>query len=390
MAKVNKISIKMNKIRLLIIFGILLRLFLAVFTYHPDLGAHILAGKIILLEGKWFTFYDSVLPFHTIFNYPPLGYLIPTLFYLPFTEIVRNTADSLINTHPNTTYYLPLVLYKLPMILADISIIFLIKKLFKNQHKANMAQVLWALNPIAIYVSSMIGQVDTILAAFLVVSLIFIKRKQLVMASIFIALSALVKPIGLILIPLIFLKDYQDSKRKLFTLFTLFAGPVTYFIGIAPFLSSPNFRYYALLADQTSKSTFAGISIASGHSIPFFLIFYCLTIYLFWIRRLTLKNALSATLLSSLVFSHFHPQWLIWVTPFIIISSLNQKRLSLWFIAVLAWIVIVFSFDSSLHVGLFLSSTLIFEPANLFKQFSLLVALSRSALITLLISRFLK
>jgi hypothetical protein len=387
---IKKLSMTSKKIIPFIIVGILIRLLLSITTFHPDLSIFIIAGKTIILGNHWLSFYDVQLPYQLVFNYPPLAYLIPSIIYLPFTGILQATADKLINTHPETLFYLPLLIYKLPMILADISIVFLIPKLFNHPKHQFLSQIIWLFNPIAIYVSSMMGQVDTIIATLLIVALIFIKRKHLVLASIIIALSALIKPIGLILIPIIFLKDYQDSKSKLFTLPTLLAGPVTYLIGIAPFLSSSNFRAYALMADQTSKSTFAGISIASGHSIPFFLIFYCLTIYLFWIRRLNLKNALSAALLSSLVFSHFHPQWFVWVTPIIIISCFTQKRLSLWFVTILAWMIIVFSFDSSLHVGLFLSSSLTFTPADVFRQYSLLVALGRSVLIVLLASRYLK
>lgn len=374
------------KLRIIIIGAIILRLILAVTTYHPDLSAFILSGKIIILEKAWLSFYDATLPNHIVFNYPPLAYLIPSIFYLPFIGVVKNTALGLINIQPETSFYLPLLIYKLPMILSDIGIILLIPKLFTKKKNRQLSQLLWALNPIAIYVSSMMGQVDIIIAFLLTLALVNLKSKKIITASFLIGLSALIKPIGLILIPLIFIYHYQQTKKILIAASSLAAGFGIYLLGIAPYLHSPSFRYYALIADQTTKSSFAGITIASGHVIPWFFISYLTIAYLLWQKRFGIKAALGGAVLSSLVFSHFHPQWLIWVMPIILYLSIIKKQIIIWMFVLFAWFTIVFSFDSSLHLGIFLPFNLNFEPALAFPQYTLFLSLARSGLIVLLLS----
>src|SRR3989338_390778 len=214
-------SPQMKKTTFIIVLGILLRFLLSTITFHPDLSAIILAGKIIL-DGHWLNFYDSNTLNQIVFNYPPLAFLIPSLFYLPFNSFLSSLYLNLVNTSPAFfslhPVYLPLLIFKLPMILADIAIIFLLPNLFVKPSLKRLSQVLWALNPIAIFVSSMMGQVDIILVVFLVISLIFIKRHHLNFAAIFIGLSILIKPAGLILLPLLFIKEFSRTKKIIYSL----------------------------------------------------------------------------------------------------------------------------------------------------------------------------
>ena len=106
------------------------------------------------------------------------------------------------------------------------------------------------------------------------------------------------------------------------------------------------------MAEQTGKSTFAGIAIASGTVIPWFFIAYAAILILLLRRRLTLFDALALALASSLVFSHFHPQWFVWLTPWLIYKSVSAKH-SLFWLATLSWFLILLSFDYSLHLASF-------------------------------------
>lgn len=377
---------KNNKIIPFIILGIIIRLILSVITYHPDISIFIIAGKTILIDGHLTSFYDTELPKQLVFNYPPLAYFIPSLIYLPFISILENSFDKIINTRPETYIYFPLLIFKLPMILADISIIFLIKKFFNNIDTANKAQLLWIFNPLAIYVSSMMGQVDIIITLLFVLSIISFKSKKYILTSFLIGLSALIKPVGLILIPLIFVYQQLRNHNFLKSAYILFVGFGTFILGIIPFISSPAFRHYALMADQTSKSVYAGITIASGHVIPWFFISFLTIVHFLILKRISLISALSGAILASLVFSHFHPQWFIWATPFILYQLVKTKKIIIWFCAVFAWLIIVFSFDPSLHLNMFLFLTTTFEPAQNLSQYNLILSMARSGLIVLLLS----
>jgi hypothetical protein len=53
--------------------------------------------------------------------------------------------------------------------------------------------------------------------------------------------------------------------------------------------------------------------------------------------------------------THFHPQWLLWVSPFLIISLIKTKFASWPLVATLfvSWLFITFMFEASLSYGMF-------------------------------------
>lgn len=386
--------------------GILLRLILSITTYHSDLGAFALAGKYIVGEGKWLSFYDTiaskdaqgVLVVHRddmVFNYQPLAYLIPSVFYLPFSGIVKQTGDLLINRQwvnaQSSPVNFTLLLYKLPMLAADLAILFLIAKFFQKRRDRRLAQLLWIANPIAIYVSSIMGQVDIIIAFFILAALFLYKIKKPTQSAILIAISALIKPIGLILIPLLALHYYRKTRKIFPSLLLIVSGATTYLLGILPYINSASYRYYALFAEQINKSIYASISIASGHDIPLFFIAYALIAVLLWRKKIRLNTAIGTALLSSLAFTHFHPQWLVWLMPILILYSVRKNDFFTYLISILCWFGVLFSFDDTLHLKMFIHSRWslpeYIRSLSIFKQ---LVQMCRAGLIAILISLYKK
>lgn len=390
----------MKKTAILVVLAITLRLVLAATTYHSDLGAFALAGKFVTGEGKWFTFYDaandknvqgeSINFSNIIFNYQPLAYLIPSFFYLPFTGLVNSTgvqiADRNLVTSGNSPFNPLLLLYKYPMILADLAFLWLLPKFFKSKKKKEVTVLLWAFNPLAIFVSSMMGQVDIIIALFITLAIYLYQKNRSFLAVVLISLSALIKPAGLILIPLLALHHYVSQKRLLVSALLFATGLMVYIGGILPYLGSGYYRHFALFAEQISKSTYAGISIASGHDIPYFFIFYTLIALLVWKKRLTFSQGSICALLSSLVFSHFHPQWLVWVMPWLTLYTVKKSDGLLYLLIIFSWLTILFSFDGTLHLQMFLHSKLSL-PSTLTgtSYFQEMVQIARASLITCLV-----
>jgi len=381
--------IKNNKLFILLIsLAFVLRLVLAIFTYQSDIGAFSMAGKLIIGEGKLFTFYDTPNT-NVVFNYQPLAYLIPSGVYLPFYSLVKHTGQIFANqdwlpSSPN--FNVLLLLYKLPMILADLAFLWLLPKFFEKQNHKKLAMLLWAFNPLAIYVSSMVGQVDIIIALFITLGLYLYKNKQPYWAVVMISLSALIKPAGLILIPILGLHYFVTHRKALQSILLTLTGLGVYILGILPYLGSAAYRYYALYAEQIGKSTYATISIASGHDIPLFFILYTLILILVWKKRLSLPTAIGSALLASLAFSHFHPQWLVWIMPWLIIYSISKADYFFYFTLIICWLIILFSFDPSLHLQMFIHSKLAL-PASFTKSsyFLEIVKISRAGIIAILV-----
>lgn len=382
----------MKKITWIIILAVVLRLVLAVTTYHSDLGAFAQAGKAIVGEGKWFGFYDTMLTpkIDTVFNYQPLAYLIPSVFYLPFRGLILETGN-LIKNHDwiisNPSNFNPLLLlYKYPMILADLAFLWLLPKFFVGKKEKNLAMLLWAFNPLAIFVSSIMGQMDIIIALFIILGLYYYKKDKPFLSILLVSLSALIKPAGLILIPILALHYFATHKKLFQSMLLAITGFGVYILGILPYLGSEAYRHYALFAEQIGKSTYAAISIASGHDIPLFFIFYALILLLVWQKKLSFSTASVSALLSTLVFSHFHPQWLVWVMPWLVIYSVSKSDYLIYFVSIICWLVILFSFDPSLHLQIFIHSNASL-PASLTNSsyFLELVQISRAGLIAILI-----
>lgn len=373
-------------------FGVVLRLVLSTITYHSDLGAFAQAGRAIVGEGKWFSFYDSMLlpKVETIFNYQPLAYLIPSFFYLPFRGTVMETGN-LVKNHDwvwsNKSIFNPLLLlYKYPMILADLAFFWLLPKFFDNRKEKNLAIILWAFNPLAIFVSSMMGQVDVIIALFITLGLYLYRQEKPYRAVILIALSALIKPAGLILIPILALHHLSTNHKFWPALGLAFTGAGVYLLGILPYLSSVAYRHYALFAEQIGKSTYASISIASGHDIPIFFILLTLIMILIWQKRLAFSTGVAAALLSSLAFSHFHPQWLIWIMPWFILYSISRSEYLLYIALLFCWLIILFAFDPSLHLQLFIHSTLSLPPSLTGSSYFVeIVQMGRAGIVSILV-----
>ena len=342
-----------NIFKFSLLIGLILRVLLAITSYHSDLGAFALAGHYIVNQGKILNFYDMTkTETATVFNYQPLAYLYPSVFYLPFEKLLNSTYSLIQNTNINSLksliVYWPLLVYKLPMLAADLFILWLLPSLFKEKKQKQIAQVLWLLNPLAIYVGSMMGQVDVVIAALLLTAYYYYQRKRYVLCAVMIALSALFKPIGLVLLPLLLI-DTKNIKATI-------GGVLVYLLGIAPYLSSQAYRYYAFAAEQINKTTFAGIAIASGTVIPWFFVMMIVIAAFLWYRKISFLEGMIAILLSSLAFSHFHPQWLVWITPLFLLWLIQKGQIILWPLLVTCWILILLSFDPSLHSQIFLAS----------------------------------
>lgn len=348
------------------ISALLIRIILSGSSFHVDLSALVLASNYIN-RGHALTFYDQVrlLPpgdslkqiySDKIFNYQPLSYLVPSLFYLPFKSFLEPTSQSLVRDSRNLlslnrSFEPVLLIYKLPFLVFDLLVAVFITRLVKEESKKKLLQLLWLFNPVAIFVTTVMAQTDIMVVFFLLLALISLKEENLYRAAIFTAISILFKPVGILLIPLLAASALPESFFKAAKIF--FLGFGIYLLGILPYLTSISFRTYALYAEQTGKSTYAGITIASGTSIPWFFIAYTAIIVLLLSRRLSVVDGFGGALASSLIFSHFHPQWFVWLLPWLMQKTISAKLLPIYFGAILSWLLILFSFDFSLHLASF-------------------------------------
>lgn len=321
----------MKKIWPVLIAGVLIRIFLSFATFHPDIqalsdsGQYVTAGHILNLYD-----YSSK---DLILNYPPAIYWFFGLINFLF--------------HGN----IPLL--KLSYLFFDISLGVMLLKIV-DPKKAVLAFSLWIFNPVNLYATYMMGQFDIIPTFFSVVSLYAVFKNKLSWAALALGGGIAFKlyPIFLI-IPLIVLVQGYKTKIRLLILAIL-----PYLISILPYIFSHTFRANALFANQSSKSLFAVLPVSGGEAILLFPL--CMIVfYLFiWQRRLNWLSLWKIYLIPMLlffIFTHYHPQWLIWITPFFILDLIFHgfKNLLPILLILGSWFISLFFFDSSLTVGLF-------------------------------------
>lgn len=382
----------------IVFLGVVLQLILSMTTYHPDVRAFVLASKFIS-AGEITTFYDHVSqlpandPIKQIYNddifiYPPLGYLINSLVYLPFSSFTSTFTDKfLINDNAflkNQTFLPLLFVYKLPSLIASWLVLWLLLKVLPKD-KAKLGGLLWLFCPTTLLVSSVMGQADTLVAFFILLAFYFYKNGKLSWSNVALGLSALVKPIALVVIPVLAIDAYKKDGLKA-ALKNALVGFGTYFVGILPYLHSPAFKMYALDAAHTNKSIQAGIQIASGNIIPWYFIVIALFAFMVLYKKTSILSAFIISILGSLAFNHFHPQWFLWVVPLLITYAIENQRFSFFLILILSWMSVWLSFDPSLHIGSFLALRDLYPPTmNSYFNIPIIVSLARSTILASLI-----
>ncbi len=362
-----------NKFTIVLLIGIFLRLIISPFTYHSDIQVFDLGGYVLTKDSP-INFYDylSSLPdenrisktFNNFnFNYPPAVHLFLGSFAIPLSLVVGEEFrfDFLTNiksTLGSPALFFHLLTLKIPYLAFDLGLAYFLMKLFAERKEKFLILCLWMFNPVDIYATYMMGQFDIIPTFFAVLSIYFIAISQNLkftsFASISLGVGAAFKIYPLfLLLPLAFIRKRFFERIGIFLL-----GLFPYFILILPFFGSSGFRNSALVANQTLKSFYAAIPISGGESIllfPSFLIFLYIFLFIKGVERNNLWNVFLIVLLSFFVFTHFHPQWLLWATPFLAIHLVRSKFESLipLVIILISWFVSLFFFDPGLTLGLF-------------------------------------
>ena len=344
----------MKKLVPFLILGLVIRLGLMAWTIHSDIRGHNFAAYLIAQKGEIFSFYDHLrlLPrsdplvrlYHDdLFIYPPLAYLTHALFNKVLYPFYPQNLFNLLILDIGQTAHNPqlpwlLILLKLPYLVADVFCLLIIRKILEPKFQY-LGSLLWIFNPVTIYASYMLAQFDIFIALFLLLALSSMK-----LSPVFIGLAAGFKPF-----PLFFLPFLPGNKLK-----NVLMGLLTYLVLLSPYLGSIGFRQYALLASQSDKITYAKIMVSATQYIP---LFFVGVVAFFWWNYYKEKSLPAwswpmSVLLLFYSFSHFHPQWFVWLTPWLIYQTLSGK-IYLYWAAILAWLTILLSFDFSLHLASF-------------------------------------
>lgn len=314
-----------------------LRIFLAPFFFHPDTktiyyNSHFLSSGVVNIYE--FLAKNPDKSFLGEFPYPPLTYFFYGLLYFPLRVILGpdflnwlsmgNDAVAV----PNIFRYL--FFMKLPLFFFEFAVGFLITRILKDEKEIKRALLFWFFNPVNIYAIIFMGQFDiiptflTVLALYLVIN----KRKA-VWGAVALGLGGALKTYPLLLLPFLSVISTKGLWKQL-KIFV--SGLFPYLLFVLPFLGSVYFRQSTFASGLSQRMFILNLSIGFEEQI-LLVIFLLALLFLVagWAKEAdkNLTGYFLAVPLIVLAGSHFHPQWLVWIIPFLALSVGKCRKLLL-------------------------------------------------------------
>ncbi len=353
-----------------LIIGVVIRVILMPITVHPDLWGHSFTAYFLAYKGE-LNIYDFLLGLpkdyplvvnfgvNDIFIYPPLTYFTLGLFRFLVKPFADPNFIPWLMSNVGNFYEFPKVgfqifLFKLPYLFIDIASAFLLSSLFTDPTKKKMAFKLWMFNPLTFYATFMMGQLDILPVFFTILACYLFKNKKMNWGLFALGIGGAYKMYPLLLIPaaaFLFGETFW-KKVKLIAV-----GILPYVLTIAPYLMSKGFRSMVLFGSKETKMLFMNWSVTGAESVfPFILILVVIYLISYYSKnKIAIEYYFLVILLLIFATSSYHPQWFLWVTPFLIYALVKNsfKYVELVITLVVCWFIITMFFEASLSYGLF-------------------------------------
>jgi Gpi18-like mannosyltransferase len=323
----------------LFFLGLLIRVAFAPFTEHQfDVGTFKNMGLIaysLHINPLYYWSYGPVWLYIILAVYP---------FYL-LASLVQ-PSELLLN-----------FIIKLPLIVGDMVLAFCLYRLSlrvtQNESIAKKVAVAWLFNPLVIFVSSIHGMFDQLPALFTVISLAFLLDRRIKLSAASLAIALSLKLYAVFLVPFLILPIAKENGRKALEFLAIFLG--TTLLLYSPYLIDPK-TIGILISVYTGYEgfgTFLGHPIGlaafiSYNTLPSSLVFILtnqllclflpalslLMLYLWKKQQLfslgfnfTNRNIAVILLTYFLAYQFVHPQFVIWVLPFLLMAYLVSNQL---------------------------------------------------------------
>jgi len=353
----------MKKIILLVSIFYLL---IAPITYHPDTKL-VLYYPTLGNEKVWdiYTYLNNNKDSAPKFHYPPFNYwLLKT--QLPLVKLVggtglvpwlsANSAEAFLSKN----IFLYNLATKLPLLILIMFSGFIIYKIVikagYSEIKARMVVIIWLLNPVTLYSGVMMGQNDILAILPFLVGLYYYFNYPYI-AFIFFGIGSSVKSFPLIWS--IVLAAIYPTKNWVKRIMLAVIPTLIYAGTLLPYIKYDYFRYDVLNSGLSTRIFEAVIDIGFGDKL---LIVPVLLVILVLIgiknnlgnNMLGVAKILVAASFIILGFSHFHPQWFMWIMPFLsIYLVVTNKNYFINLFFVLPWLGVILLFpDKFLSYGI--------------------------------------
>lgn len=396
---------KKNKVfqNTLIIFliGLFLRLFIMPFAMQADLlsmsqRAHLMTDYSLwgIEVGQLFSHYIYALNLILMKGIAYLTGIFPADFSQIFLDpavygknpgsITSGVGDWLtFVNHPQINSFI--FFLKMPHLLADIAVFWILAKIFEKNKKKNLILSLWFFNPVNIYAFYVFARHDAFTALALLLSILFLAKEKILesILAIFTAVQVRFQP--LFYLPLFLIhwaKNFKNKKKNileyalgvLIVLMIIFVQKNLPFSqefydqirNIEPVVKVASSRNLAQKA--FSMATSVGGKTTNTKLIIFIAVYALINLFYLFIKKAkNFKEAffnLSAISYLAMalyfVFNDFSPHYFVWLSLFATIcSTLNKKFIYFYLLSILGWGIM-----GLMHTGNFAINQNLFLPTS--------------------------
>nr|MCK4929947.1 hypothetical protein [Nanoarchaeota archaeon] len=257
--------------------------------------------------------------------------------------------------------FLRIFLLKLPYLLFDLGVLFMLPLFFKRQEHKKFAFLFWLFNPVVLIVSFVFGTRDIICVFFIILAFYLLYKERFFLGTLLLCIAILSKFQALFVAPFIIIfilknrgRIYSDIKRKL-SFFSSFILLIILFILLFPSLK---WRLSSEIVNVWPHSYFFLTKIGEARLIYLFIFVYVFVLLAYWyFSDNSFENLWKFSLLGLLslfALCFFHPQWFLAVIPFVCFAIIDNKELfKLFSLQVIFYFAIFLCWGNHLTVNLF-------------------------------------
>ena len=315
--------------------GILIRLLLIPFTVHIDAYRIYSRSYDVVSTGHWLE-WDSQIVIQMVHN---IWFLVIRPL-LPHSDGIWSPTAGVIGVGAQPADYTrfldyshlsrALFLMKLPYFVADLVTGYLLTRFVAPCWRRRVL-ALWLLNPIVIFVSAVFGRHDSLAVCLVMLSALLALRGRRYLGMIFLGIGATARFFPAFLAPF-YAVAFRRTKREL----ALLIGGLAAFwlvIEVSMLILTGTSPTLTLLNRYPHVEYLFDMKLAPGIGGTLFLFPFGYLILLLWFidRESYQPEAYipiaAATMLLLFGLTHFHPQYAIWIVPFLVLTIYRDGRL---------------------------------------------------------------
>jgi len=350
-----------------LVVGIFIRLVIMSYTAHPGTWEHIMVNA--------YQFYLG-LPTSYIID---IGFGTTTRLFEVAVQIPNMALD-----YFGVRYtFISEVLFKIPGLLGDVIIFYALYNISKlvagDKKRSLIVASAYFLNPMSIFVSSIIGHSEGLLAAFVLLSLLYLLRRQMFRSGACLGLAVFTRWFPVLLLPCflvyLFMKNQRGNTIRFvegFAVASLFLAVPYACVALKAYLASPAlfWRYIGHFTGSFSLAVTGEIPLPLGFpnnltgflaavgvwqqvnvffDQKIFVVLFFISIFIVLRKKSASFNSLvKCVILLCSLFLLIRPlyfqNYFMWVLPFIILESFIFREIPKYYIYALSFSVLVASF----------------------------------------------